>query len=47
MNSLVAFGLESAAWPALMVDAKGAVLRANAAASAAFDSASSSETPHL
>src|SRR5450755_855689 len=43
----VVFGLESAAWPALLVSASGAVLRANATALEVFDAALAGEAPQL
>jgi len=39
MKSEIVFGLENLAWPALLVDVKGVVLRANTAALDAFGSA--------
>jgi signal transduction histidine kinase len=36
VSSEIVFGLESAAWPALLVDARGMVVRANASALSAF-----------
>ena len=47
MNAEAAFGLERAAWPALLVSEDGAVLRANAAAIAVFGVALESGTPQL
>jgi len=43
----VVFGLEGAAWPALLLDANCAVLRANAAAMNVFGSALSAASPHM
>jgi nitrogen-specific signal transduction histidine kinase len=43
----VVFGLESAAWPALLVSAGGAVLRANATALSVFGGALAGEAPQL
>ena len=39
MKPEIVFGLESAAWPSLLVDAGGVMLRANVAATAAFGAA--------
>lgn len=39
MSSEIVFGLESAAWPALLVDARGMIVRANASALSVFGSA--------
>lgn len=36
MSSEIVFGLESAAWPALLVDARGAIVLANTSATTAF-----------
>ena len=47
MKPEVVFGLESAAWPALLVNAGGAVLRANAAATDTFGAALAGEAPPL
>lgn len=47
MNSEIVFGLESASWPTLLVDAKGAVLRVNVAATSVFGAAVSGSSPHL
>ena len=47
MKPEVVFGLESAAWPALLVNAGSVVLRANAAAAAAFGTALAGEAPAL
>jgi len=43
----VVFGLEGAAWPALLLDANCTVLRANSAAMNVFGAAMSSGSPHL
>jgi signal transduction histidine kinase len=47
MNSEIVFGLESSAWPALLVDTNGVVLRANPAATNVFGSALSGDAPLL
>jgi signal transduction histidine kinase len=47
MKPEVVFGLESAAWPALLVDAGGHVLRANAAAAGTFGAALEGQSPAL
>jgi signal transduction histidine kinase len=47
MKSEVVFGLESAAWPVLLMDAGGTVLRANPAASMTFGVAVAGEAPEL
>ncbi len=47
MNSEVAFDLENAAWPTLLVNANGAVLLANAAAKNIFGSVLKDERPSL
>ena len=47
MKSEIVFGLESSAWPALLVDANGVVLRANPAAVNVFGSALSGDAPLL
>ena len=47
MKPEIIFGLESAPWPALLVDANGVVMRANTAATAAFGGALSGEAPLL
>jgi signal transduction histidine kinase len=47
MKPEVVFGLESAAWPALLLGAGSVVLRANAAAAAAFGAVLASEAPAL
>ena len=39
MKSDVAFALENAGWPALLVDAAGAICRANPAATSLFGAA--------
>jgi signal transduction histidine kinase len=43
----VVFGLETAAWPALLVSASGAILRANATALEIFGAALAGESPQL
>ncbi len=47
MKPEIVFGLESAAWPALLLNAGSVVLRANAAATATFGSALAGEAPAL
>jgi len=47
MSSEVVFGFESAAWPALLVDTEGSVLRANAAANSVFGPALAGNRPRL
>jgi len=47
MKPEIVFGLESAPWPALLVDANGVVMRANAAATTAFGGALSGDAPLL
>jgi signal transduction histidine kinase len=47
MKSEIVFGLESSAWPALLVDTNGVVLRANPAAVNVFGSALSGDAPLL
>jgi len=47
MKPEVVFGLESASWPALLLNAGSVVLRANAAAAAAFGTALAGEAPPL
>jgi len=47
MSSQIAFGLERAAWPALLVDERGAILRANPAAITAFGSIVTGDNPML
>jgi len=47
MKPEVVFGLESATWPALLMNAGGLVLRANAAATATFGTALAGEAPTL
>jgi signal transduction histidine kinase len=47
MKPEVIFGLESASWPALLLNAGGVVLRANAAAAARLGSSLASEAPAL
>ncbi|MGH7943097.1 MAG: ATP-binding protein [Limisphaerales bacterium] len=45
MSAEIVFGLESAAWPALLVDAQGAIILANTSASIAFGDAVSGKKP--
>ena len=47
MKPEVVFGLEGAAWPALLLNAGGAVLRTNTAATNTFGVALASESPQL
>src|ERR1017187_9915055 len=47
MKPEVVFGLESAAWPALLLNAGRVVLRANTAATGAFGAALAGESPPL
>ncbi|HXR48839.1 MAG TPA: ATP-binding protein [Candidatus Limnocylindrales bacterium] len=47
MKPEIIFGLESAAWPALLVDGNGVIMRANSSASAAFGAVLSGEAPLL
>src|ERR1017187_2343724 len=47
MKPEVVFGLEGAAWPALLLNAGGAVLRTNAAAAATFGKVLAGEAPAL
>jgi len=47
MKPEVIFGLESAPWPALLIDASGVVMRANSAAATAFGGALSGDAPLL
>jgi two-component system cell cycle sensor histidine kinase/response regulator CckA len=47
MKPEIIFGLESAPWPALLVDANGVVMRANSAATTAFGGALSGDAPLL
>ena len=47
MKPEVVFGLESASWPALLLNAGSVVVRANAAATAAFGAALTGEAPTL
>jgi two-component system, cell cycle sensor histidine kinase and response regulator CckA len=47
MKSDVAFALENAGWPALLVDAAGTICRANAAAVSIFGAALGGEAPGL
>ncbi|MGA9777834.1 MAG: ATP-binding protein [Limisphaerales bacterium] len=47
MKPEIIFGLESAAWPALLVDANGVIMRANSSASAAFGAVLSGEAALL
>ena len=47
MSSEIVFGLESAAWPALLVDPRGIVVRANASAQTVFGQVLSAASPPL
>jgi two-component system cell cycle sensor histidine kinase/response regulator CckA len=47
MKPEVVFGLESAVWPALLVNASGSILRANSAAMSVFGPVLSGEAPPL
>jgi two-component system cell cycle sensor histidine kinase/response regulator CckA len=47
MKPEIVFGLEGAAWPALLVDANGTVLRSNAATTTAFGEALTGVAPKL
>lgn len=47
MKPEIVFGLEGAAWPALLVNASGSILRANSAAIAVFGPVLSGEAPPL
>jgi len=47
MSSEFVFGFENAAWPALLVDAQGSVLRANTAATSLFGAGLSGDMPQL
>ena len=47
MKSDVAFALENAGWPALLVDGAGAICRANPAATSLFGAALAGESPRL
>ncbi len=47
MKPEVVFGLEGAAWPALLVNASGSILRANTAAMKVFGPALAGEAPPL
>jgi len=47
MKPEIIFGLESAPWPALLVDGNGVVMRANSAAATAFGGALSGDAPLL
>jgi len=47
MKSDVSFALENASWPALLVDAAGAICRANPAATSLFGSVLAGESPQL
>jgi signal transduction histidine kinase len=47
MKPEIIFGLESASWPALLVDGNGVVVRANTAAATAFGGALSGDAPLL
>jgi len=47
MKSEIVFGLESAAWPTMLVNANGIVLRANASATSMFSAALVGDEPSL
>jgi two-component system cell cycle sensor histidine kinase/response regulator CckA len=47
MKADIAFGLENAGWPALLVDGNGAICRANPAATSLFGPALASDAPQL
>jgi len=47
MKPEIIFGLESAPWPALLVDGNGVVMRANSASTTAFGGALSGDAPLL
>ena len=47
MSSEIVFGLESAAWPALLVDTRGFIMRANASALGVFGTVLSGSLPPL
>jgi nitrogen-specific signal transduction histidine kinase/CheY-like chemotaxis protein len=47
MNSEVVFGLEGAAWPALLANARGTLLRSNPAATMAFGAPLTGDSPNL
>ncbi len=47
MKPEIVFGLESAAWPALLVDGNGVIMRANTSAATAFGAVLSGEGPLL
>ncbi|HLZ54109.1 MAG TPA: ATP-binding protein [Verrucomicrobiae bacterium] len=47
MKPEIVFGLESAAWPALLVDGNGVIMRANSSAAAAFGAVLTGEGPLL
>src|ERR1017187_8451648 len=47
MKSDVSFALENAAWPAFLVDAAGAICRANPAAASLFGAVLAGESPRL
>lgn len=47
MSAEIIFGLESAAWPALLVDARGVIVRANASALSAFGGVLNGASPPL
>lgn len=47
MSSEIVFGLESAAWPALLVDARGAIVLANTSASTTFGETVNGKNPPL
>ncbi len=47
MKSDVGFALENAGWPAFLVDAAGAICRANPAAASLFGAVLAGESPRL
>jgi signal transduction histidine kinase len=47
VSSEIVFGLESAAWPALLVDTRGSIMRANASALGVFGTVLSGSLPPL
>lgn len=47
MSSEIVFGLESAAWPALLVDTRGSIMRANASALGVFGTVLNGSLPPL
>jgi signal transduction histidine kinase len=47
VSSEIVFGLESAAWPALLVDARGGIVLANTSASTAFGETVNGKSPPL